>query len=648
MNWKDEIASLLAAVKSSGYDGDNLLPVLTSLAVEPEASRGFSDETLILAHLAMFSGDPRHLPLAISLATRLERHDLLAQLRGIEESFREPEAMALPIIRRPARVDEKFREHCSRRGITILRQLQVGIEGREACRSVFLCLDTDGIVKIWKELRLPETSRLCLIADESEVYERVGPVSGIPRYYGTEEVEDILFLRMSVCYGRTLDEFSFLLPDEAAYVVGRLADALAALHAVGVVYNDMRPSNVKINGSDVRLLDLGDAQFIPDNKSEVTTYVHGPRYVAPEVVLRHKALPASDVFQLGVLWHELLTGRHPFSSSLRHEEDYDLARLRDCLANVVRQPADCGNKLLLRMLDADPERRPSAKEVSTALSAVAVPPRTVRTKRMDSASNGSVLFPARIGVPHHGHIDFMARVMELGYDLVVSLDASYVITHMDPLPKWTVMKMIGRSLALRGFDASQIRFVCTPLFKSDDQIGLHYAIMPGISKVVAVASGNPGVHCRFHGWPIIDQKAVFGMEGEPYETRSWGERLRAAVRNGDKTTFNDLIAPGAEEILSFEEMQAWCSGPTLDFVWEPGGGRAVAVLRRGPEELVRQRISAYSTPEDTIVQSLPATFVDRFVRDSVVKVDSKTMKLVFEHTAFEDQNLTINYRLEDA
>lgn len=644
MDRASEIVSLLGAMKRRGYSDGNAAQVLASLAHESPRTRGFSDETLIYAHLSLFSSDPEHLAPAIDLAQRACRHDLLDQLLRIAENYREPEN-EIP-IRMTIHVEERFREHCDRHGITILRQLQAHVDGLEASRAVFLALDTDGLVKVFKELREPETSRLGLIDDEHKIYERLGPIHGLPNCYGTTVVDDDLrFLRMSVCHGRMLSELLPLPREEADYVIGRLAGSLASLHSHGVVYNDLRMSNVKVDADHVYLLDVGDAQFLDDD-GEVATYVHGPRHVAPEVILRHKAQPASDVFQLGVLYHELLAlGRHPFSEDLPPETDRTLSRLRDCLANVMRPTDVTGNSLLARMLAADPVQRPTAAEIAKTLRGE-VP--HVRAPMVPSETNGTVLFPARIGIPHRGHVDFVARLLELGYDVLIAFGASYVQTPLDPLPKWTVLKMLGRSLELRGFDMKRVRFACTPLFKDDSQIGTHYAFMPGIEKVVAVASGNQEVHSLFKGrWPIIDQAALFAMEGEIYETRSWGGLLREAVNNNDKDSFEALIAPGAEEVLSFDEIRSYFSRPVQAFSWGDDSGRAVVVLRNERDEVViRQRISTYSTPEDALVKWLGGVFVERFCRHSVVKIGRSTSTLVFEDTTIEGKNLEINYRLE--
>ena len=345
-----------------------------------------------------------------------------------------------------------------------------------------------------------------------------------------------------------------------------------------------------------------------------------------------------------MIYHELLFGRHPFSEDLPHEEDPTLSRLRDCLANVL-QPSTVENALMASMLDADPAKRPTAAAVAKTLTGRAP---KVRTRPPMPESNGTVLFPARIGIPHRGHIDFIARLLELGYDLWISLGASYVRTSLDPLPKWAVMKMIGKSLELRGFDMKRVQFACTPLFTDEERVGSYYALMPNAKRVVAVASGNADVHRLFRDrWPIIDQRALFAREDEIYETRSWGAKLREAVRTGDRLAFDDLIAPGAESILSMNEMRACCEQTEIDFAWGDIG-RPIVVLRNPAGDVVaKTRISAYSTPEDALVQALGWSFVDRFERNSVVKVKkNETATLVFEEAALVGKNIEINYRLE--
>lgn len=260
-----------------------------------------------------------------------------------------------------------------------------------------------------------------------------------------------------------------------------------------------------------------------------------------------------------------------------------------------------------------------------------------------------------MGIPHRGHIDFMARILELGFKLVVSLQASYVRTSIDPLPKWVVAKMVARALSLKGFDLSSVQFLYTPLYENMAAQKLHFAMMPGGKEVVAVASGNPEVHDLFADrYPIIDQRTVFGNEGQDFETRSWGERLRNAVRENDVETFNDLIAPGATDILSLEEMQEYCRVSESPVIYARGsedwGQLYVVLSQSGKGEILRQRVNAYSGPEQTLVNVLPDThFIDPFVRDARVSVNGTPMRLQYDRIEVDSKkNFVIHYQLLDA
>jgi serine/threonine-protein kinase len=107
-------------------------------------------------------------------------------------------------------------------------------------------------------------------------------------------------------------------PAVAADVVAQVADALAYLHRRGIVHGDVKPGNVlvPVDGAPVRLADFGVAQRIgvPRPVDAVRPWaLHAtPEYVAPELVAGAPAGPASDVYALGIVLYELLSGRTPY------------------------------------------------------------------------------------------------------------------------------------------------------------------------------------------------------------------------------------------------------------------------------------------------------------------------------------------------
>jgi serine/threonine protein kinase len=117
-------------------------------------------------------------------------------------------------------------------------------------------------------------------------------------------------------------------PRRAIGVVKQLAAALAAAHERGVVHADLSPSNVLIEETDqgtvVKLVDFGLAQLRDDDlarsENKAAEYVFGtPSYISPEQIRGQGAEERSDIYSLGALLYEMLTGYPPFTSEDLHD-----------------------------------------------------------------------------------------------------------------------------------------------------------------------------------------------------------------------------------------------------------------------------------------------------------------------------------------
>lgn len=133
------------------------------------------------------------------------------------------------------------------------------------------------------------------------------------------EVEGRLFIDMRLIEGadlaRSLDGRP-MDPGRAVNVLLQLCDALADAHARGVVHRDVKPSNVLLTDNDFAyLVDFGIATTASaDTPLTATGYTVGTfGYMAPERFEGTAADPRSDIYSLGCLLHELLTGRRPFA-----------------------------------------------------------------------------------------------------------------------------------------------------------------------------------------------------------------------------------------------------------------------------------------------------------------------------------------------
>jgi serine/threonine-protein kinase len=130
---------------------------------------------------------------------------------------------------------------------------------------------------------------------------------------------DTPFIVMELIAGRTLrqvlDETGVLPPGQAVTVAAAVCEGLEAAHAAGLVHRDITPANIVLNGGDIKVLDFGIARADGTRAATATGTVLGTAaYLSPEQASGQTSGPQSDLYSLGCVLFEMLTGRPPFTA----------------------------------------------------------------------------------------------------------------------------------------------------------------------------------------------------------------------------------------------------------------------------------------------------------------------------------------------
>ncbi len=199
--------------------------------------------------------------------------------------------------------------------------------GRGGMSSVYLGWDHTLERKVAIKVLAPEFEKQI---EDRERFRREARIAGtlfhpnIVPVYASEKQNGLTFVVMHYVAGPTLaarlESVGALPVDEAVDILCSIADALDAVHRIGVVHRDIKPDNILLEETTGRpmLSDFGVATVATSehSRSEVTKALGTPHYMSPEHALGEQACDGrSDLYSLGVVAFRMLTGRLPFTGS---------------------------------------------------------------------------------------------------------------------------------------------------------------------------------------------------------------------------------------------------------------------------------------------------------------------------------------------
>src|SRR6266852_6100852 len=243
-----------------------------------------------------------------------------------------------------------------------------GVAARSGMASIFRATDLRSGRQVAIKIPHPEMEGDPVFFDRFQREQEIGrkldhpgvmkvlPENGHSQPYMVMEWVDGRLLR------QVLNEQKKLPADRVVRIALAIAKALEYIHAHGVVHRDLKPENVMIDADDrIKLIDFGIAANVGSRRltfAKFSQTMGTPDYISPEQVKRKRGDARSDIYALGVMMYEMLTGKTPFQGPT------SLAIMNDRLVNDPVPPRKLNpeispalQEVIYRAMERDPKNR---------------------------------------------------------------------------------------------------------------------------------------------------------------------------------------------------------------------------------------------------------------------------------------------------
>jgi eukaryotic-like serine/threonine-protein kinase len=182
--------------------------------------------------------------------------------------------------------------------------------------------------------------------------------------YDAGEEHDLAFIAMELLKGNDLEQYtkkgSILPIRDTLHIVAQVADALDYAHSKGIVHRDIKPANIMMLSEthEIKVTDFGIARIASSSKTKTGVIMGTPSYMSPEQVAGKKVDGRSDIFSLGVVLFEMLTGEKPFAGEDMTSLMYKIAKEKQpSVRSINPQVPQVVEKIIDKALEKEMETR---------------------------------------------------------------------------------------------------------------------------------------------------------------------------------------------------------------------------------------------------------------------------------------------------
>ncbi len=320
---------------------DGMLDLLYNLALDYERKRQYNKAGTVYSYMAEHKPDFRDIERRVQRAQQMDETGGLFSRTGPSQG---DSAMVLDVdgVQKPMLGRYQVERVLGRGAMGVIYQ------GRDPKINRVVAIKTLALAQEFEEDELQEVIKRFF--REAETAGRLNHPNIVTIYDAGEE-QDLAYIAMEYLVGHDLTRYTKpgkLLPLPAAFhIVIKSAEALEFAHTQSVVHRDIKPGNILFEpkSGDVKITDFGIARITDSSKTRTGTVLGTPAYMSPEQLAGQRIDGRSDLFSLGVMFYQLVTGQLPFQGD-------SMASLMFKISNEQHLPAVSHNTSLDPCIDS--------------------------------------------------------------------------------------------------------------------------------------------------------------------------------------------------------------------------------------------------------------------------------------------------------